>query len=65
MLGNIYNAYVSLNTIDIGLVQLSMHLTYEILGAKDIDFMIRAIEELYNTYIEQIQDGQYIINDMK
>ena len=64
-LGNISNAHVSLNTIDIGLAQLAMHSTYETAGAKDIDFMIKAIEAFYNTSIEQIQDGQYIINDMK
>ena len=63
-LGNISNAHVSLNTIDIGLAQLAMHSTYETAGAKDIDYMIKAIEAFYNTSIEQVQDGQYIINDM-
>ena len=64
-LGNISNAHVSLNTIDIGLAQLAMHSTYETAGAKDIEYMIKAIEAFYNTSIEQVQDGQYIINDMK
>ena len=64
-LGNISNGHVSLNTIDIGLAQLAMHSTYETAGAKDIAYMIDAIEAFYSTSIEQVGDGQYIINDIK
>ena len=39
-LGNISNAHVSLNTIDIGLAQLAMHSTYETAGAKDVTYLI-------------------------
>lgn len=64
-LGNISNAHVSLNTIDIGLAQLAMHSTYETAGAKDVTYMIEAIKAFYNTSIEQVEDGQYIINNVK
>ena len=42
-----------------------MHSTYETAGAKDIAYMIDAIEAFYSTSIEQVGDGQYIINDIK
>ena len=61
-LGNISNAHVSLNTIDIGLAQLAMHSTYETAGAKDVTYLIEALKAFYNTSIEQVEDGQYLIN---
>ena len=61
-LGNISNAHVSLNTIDLGLAQLAMHSTYETAGAKDVTYLIDALKAFYNTSIEQVEDGQYIIN---
>ena len=64
-LGNISNAHVSLNTIDIGLAQLAMHSTYETAGAKDVTYMIDTIKAFYNTSIEQVEDGQYIVNNME
>ena len=64
-LGNISNAHVSLNTIDIGLAQLAMHSTYETAGAKDVTYLIDALKAFYNTSIEQVEDGQYIINNIK
>ena len=64
-LGNISNAHVSLNTIDIGLAQLAMHSTYETAGTKDVTYMIEALKAFYNTSIEQVEDGQYIINNIK
>ncbi len=64
-LGNISNAHVSLNTIDIGLAQLAMHSTYETAGAKDVTYLIEALKAFYNTSIEQVEDGQYIINNIK
>ena len=64
-LGNISNAHVSLNTIDIGLAQLAMHSTYETAGAKDVTYMIDAIKAFDNTSIEQVEDGQYIVNNME
>ena len=64
-LGNISNAHVSLNTIDIVLAQLAMHSTYETAGSKDVTYMIDAIKAFYNTSIEQVEDGQYIVNNME
>ena len=64
-LGNISNAHVSLNTIDIGLAQLAMHSTYETAGAKDVTYMIDAIKAFYNTSSEHVEDGQYIVNNME
>ena len=54
-LGNISNAHVSLNTIDIGLAQLAMHSTYETAGAKDVTYLIDALKAFYNTSIEQVE----------
>ena len=42
-LGNISNAHVSLNTVDIGLAQLAMHSCFETAGAEDTDHLIRAM----------------------
>ena len=60
-LGNIANAHVSLNTVDIGLAQLAMHSPYETAGTKDTWYMIRAITEFYNTSIQKKADGSYIL----
>ena len=43
-LGNLSNAHVSLNTVDIGLAQLAMHSSCETAGTKDLDYLIRAME---------------------
>lgn len=39
-LGNISNSEVSLITVDIGLAQLAMHSSYEIMGKNDIGYLI-------------------------
>ncbi|MBQ8014185.1 MAG: M18 family aminopeptidase [Treponema sp.] len=46
-LGNISQNHVSIPCVDIGLAQWAMHSPYESAGVKDIDFMIRAVEEFY------------------
>lgn len=58
-LGNIANAHVSLNTVDIGLAQLSMHSPYETAGTKDTWYMIRVLKEFYNTHIASEGAGRY------
>ena len=58
-LGNIANAHVSLNTVDIGLAQLAMHSPYETCGSKDTDMMIAGVTEFYNTHIEKTGQGEY------
>lgn len=46
-LGNISQTQLALNTVDIGLAQLSMHSPYETAGVKDTAYMIAAITEFY------------------
>lgn len=48
-LGNISNSHVALNTVDIGLPQLSMHSPYETVGIKDTCYLIRASKRFYST----------------
>ena len=56
-LGNISNAHISLNTVDIGLAQLSMHSPYETAGIKDTKYMIDAIKKFYETSIYTNRNG--------
>lgn len=58
-LGNIANAHVSLNTVDIGLAQLAMHSPYETAGTKDTWYMIQVLTEFYNTCITSNGGGCY------
>ena len=60
-LGNISNTQVSLNTIDIGVAQLSMHSSYETCGVKDTYYLVKAIEEFFNSCIVTEEDGSYRI----
>ncbi len=46
-LGNISNSHVSVNTVDIGLAQLSMHSAYETAGVRDTTYMIKALKEFF------------------
>ena len=46
-LGNISNTQVSMDTVDIGLAQLAMHSLYETAGTKDLEYLIRALKELW------------------
>ena len=47
-LGNLSNAHVSLNTVDIGLAQLAMHSAFETAGTKDLDYLIRAMKAFWD-----------------
>lgn len=58
-LGNLSGEKVSINTADIGLAQLSMHSAYETAGAKDTEYLIRAIGGFYNLTLEREGDGNY------
>ena len=62
-LGNLAMAQVSMNTVDIGLPQLGMHSAYETAGIKDVDYMIRAIQEFYQTHIKADADGNYSLEE--
>jgi len=58
-LGNLSNAHVSVNTVDIGLPQLAMHSSYETAGVHDVDAMIRAMHAFYCAEITTKQDGEW------
>ena len=60
-LGNIAMAQVSMNSVDIGLPQLAMHSAYETAGIKDTYYMIKAIEEFYNSHISGLNSHELII----
>ena len=60
-LGNIANSQVSLNTIDIGLAQFAMHSAYETAGAKDTEYMIRALTLFFEKHIQAERDGSYAL----
>ena len=46
-------AQVSVNSVDIGLQQLAMHSSYETAGIKDTYYMIKAMEEFFNSHFEE------------
>ena len=52
-LGNIAMAHVSMNSVDIGLPQLAMHSSYETAGIKDTYYMIKVMEEFFNSHFEE------------
>lgn len=56
-LGNISNAQVSMNTVDIGLPQLAMHSIYETAGVRDIAYMTDALKAFYEMEIVMTGDG--------
>lgn len=60
-LGNISNRHFSLNTVDIGLAQLSMHSTYETAGTRDVDYMVRGMKAFYEAEIITSADGVYAV----
>lgn len=60
-LGNIAMSQVSVNCIDIGLPQLAMHSPYETAGIKDTYYMIRAIEEFFNSHVESVNGNTLMI----
>lgn len=61
-LGNICTSQVSINTIDVGLAQLSMHSCYETAGVKDLDYMIAAMTEYYHSCVELTGSGTYQVS---
>ena len=52
-LGNLSNSHVSLNTVDIGLAQLAMHSCFETAGAKDTDYLVRAMTAYYSASLQE------------
>ena len=47
-LGNISLSHVSLDCVDVGLAQLAMHSCYETAGARDTDYLVRAMREYFS-----------------
>ncbi len=61
-LGNIAMGQVSMNSVDIGLAQLSMHSPYETAGVKDSLYMIKATEEFFNSRLISDGSDSYILS---
>lgn len=59
-LGNIANAHLSMNTVDIGLAQLAMHSCFETAGAKDTDYLVKALTEFYGSVFQE-ENGVFSI----
>lgn len=62
-LGNVSNAHVSLNTVDIGLAQLAMHSCYETAGAKDTKHLINAMTIFYSKTFRVDAGGAFELLD--
>ena len=60
-LGNISNTKVSINTVDIGLPQLSMHSSYETAGTLDTDYLIKALTEFFGTELVSVSPDKLTI----
>lgn len=55
-LGNLQSQSVPLKGVDIGLAQLAMHSSYETAGIKDTCYMMKVMEEFFNSHIEETAD---------
>ncbi|MBE5896391.1 MAG: M18 family aminopeptidase [Lachnospiraceae bacterium] len=60
-LGNISNAHVSINGVDIGLAQLAMHSPYETAGAKDTEYLLQVATKFYESVLENVSGCDFII----
>ena len=60
-LGNLSNAQVSLNMVDVGLPQLAMHSAVETAGVQDTLYLARAMKEFYSTFVEDGGRGSYTL----
>lgn len=60
-LGNISNAHVSINGVDIGLAQLAMHSPYETAGVKDTEYLLKIATKFYETVIETPDSDSYTL----
>ena len=58
-LGNISNAHVSVNTVDIGLPQLAMHSPYETAGVHDTDALIRVMKVFFSSALKAEGRGRF------
>ena len=60
-LGNISNAHVSINGVDIGLPQLAMHSCFETAGVKDTEYLLKAATKFFETVIENESGSDYTL----
>ncbi len=60
-LGNISSSQVAVNTVDIGLPQLSMHSAYETAGVNDTLTLIKALKVFYDTELVTETNGNISI----
>ena len=44
--------------VDIGLAQLAMHSSFETAGASDLEDLVKAIKEFYNSHLTNNKDGE-------
>ena len=56
-LGHVSLSHVSLDTADIGLPQLAMHSCYETAGAKDTQYLMRVVRELFSRTLRKTPEG--------
>ena len=64
-LGNLSNAQVSLNMVDIGLAQLAMHSVYETAGAKDTEYLVRAMTEFFSPFVGENGQRSYTLHTVQ
>lgn len=58
-LGNIASEKVSINAVDIGAAQLSMHSSYETGGTHDTLYLIEAMRRFFETELTPVGDGGF------
>ena len=60
-LGNLSNAHVSLNSVDIGLPQWAMHSPYETAGTKDTEYLIQAMQVYFSLSLQETETGVWTL----
>ena len=60
-LGLISTSHVSMNTVDIGLAQLSMHSCMETAGAQDTDYLVQAMTAFYGASFRE-DNGRFTLD---
>ncbi|MBQ8995627.1 MAG: M18 family aminopeptidase [Oscillospiraceae bacterium] len=60
-LGHISSTQVSIPIADIGCAQLAMHSCYETAGAKDTDYMIRAMKRFFSSALLKDDEGYHFV----
>jgi aspartyl aminopeptidase len=56
-LGSIADTKVSVPTVDVGIPQLAMHSSTELVAARDVDNLAAIIRELYSSHLVHTDDG--------